>query len=68
MKPSCEAAHAIWLPFYSLQATTMETKEDRVWKQKENPNHSTWLRVKTQKERIKILISQSGTTVLIPQN
>jgi hypothetical protein len=31
-------------------------------KQKENPNHSTWLRVKTLKERIKILIPQSGTT------
>jgi hypothetical protein len=37
MKPSCEAVHAMWLPFCSLQATTTETKEDRVWKKEREP-------------------------------
>lgn len=37
MKPSCEAVHAMWLPFCSLQATTTETKEDRVWKTETEP-------------------------------
>jgi hypothetical protein len=37
MKPSCEAVHAMWLPFRTLQATTTETKEDRVWKTEREP-------------------------------